>query len=145
MQLHPKAKILLISSNIWYFGEGLLGPLFAVFTERVGGDILDISWAWATYMFVTGFFTIIFGKIADKIDKEKMIVFGYSLNALFTFSYLLVSSPVHLLLVQAGLGLALSLSNPTWLALYDRYSGDKNDGYVWVAIVTGKQIGRAHV
>ncbi|MFW5719419.1 MAG: hypothetical protein ACOCXT_00120 [Candidatus Dojkabacteria bacterium] len=40
--------LLLIAGNIWYFGEGMFGPLLAVFAERIGGDLLDITWVWAT-------------------------------------------------------------------------------------------------
>src|SRR3989338_2702186 len=54
MALNKNIRILLTSSNIWYFGEGMLGPLFAVFTERVGGDILDVSWGWATDLIFAG-------------------------------------------------------------------------------------------
>lgn len=28
-------------------GEGMPDPLFAVFAQRIGGKILDITWAWA--------------------------------------------------------------------------------------------------
>ena len=37
MALNKNLKILLYGGNIWYFAEGMLGPLFAVFTERIGG------------------------------------------------------------------------------------------------------------
>lgn len=63
--LSRQAKILLIGGGFWYFGEGLFGPLLAVFTEQVGGDILDISWAWAAYLIVYGVLSIVFGKLAD--------------------------------------------------------------------------------
>ena len=53
MKLTRSLKILLIGANIWYFGEGMMGPLFAVFAEKIGGDILDITWAWATPVFRT--------------------------------------------------------------------------------------------
>jgi len=73
-----------------------------------------------------------------------MMIAGYSLNALFTFSYLLVSTPFHLFLVQAGLGIAAALAIPTWEALYDtNYENKKHEGYVWglaggqAQIVTG--------
>lgn len=36
-------RLLLIASSLWYFSEGLLGPLFAVFSEQIGGDVLDIT------------------------------------------------------------------------------------------------------
>lgn len=132
MHLRKKIRILLYGSNIWYFGEGMLGPLFAVFTERVGGDILDVTWAWATYLIVTGVFQIIVGNMGDgTFDDRKMLVIGYALNAVFTFGYLLVSSPWHLFLVQAGLGLACALSTPTWNALYAKYEDKKHDTFEW--------------
>ena len=75
-----------MGANIWYFGEALPGSLFAVFAERVGGDLLDITWAWATYLIVTGFFYILVGKLINgKAYQSKVIVSGYALNALLTF------------------------------------------------------------
>src|SRR3989344_2555365 len=97
-------KILLIADIIWFFGEGMLGPLFAVFTGRVGGDVLDITWAWASYLIITGLLIVVVGKVSDRIGQKKLVFTGYVLNAILTFSYLLVDSPLKLLFVQAGLG-----------------------------------------
>ena len=147
MKLNRHIKILLYSGNIWYFGEGMLGPLFAVFTERVGGDILDISWAWATYLILAGFLYIIVGKITDKYDNaEKIMVFGYALNALFTFGYLFVSAPWHLFVVQAGLAIAAAMATPTWNVLYAKHEDRKHGGFQWglaggeAKIITGVAI-----
>ncbi len=132
MQLSQTTKILLMGANIWYFGEGMLGPLFAVFAERVGGDILDITWAWATYLIVTGVFYILVGKlIRGKPYKSKIMVLGYALNALFTFGYLFVSSPWHLFFVQAGLGIAEAIGTPAWDALYAKSVDETQDTFVW--------------
>jgi len=132
MALNRYIKILLYGGNIWYFGEGMLGPLFAVFTERVGGDILDISWAWATYLILAGVLYIVVGKITDKYDNaEKTMVLGYALNALFTFSYIFVSTPWHLFVVQAGLGIAAAMATPTWDALYAKHEDRKHGGFQW--------------
>jgi len=131
-----KLKILLYGSNLWYLGEGMLGPLFAIFGGKVGGSILDISWAWATYLIIIGILVIFIGNFSDKIGKEKLMVAGYALNAIFTFCYLLVSAPVHLFLVQAGLGVAAALAIPTWMALYAKYEDKKRDGFSW-GIATG--------
>ena len=88
MRLSKTTRILLWGANIWFFGEGMLGPLFAVFSDKVGGDILDITWAWATYLMVTGIVYIIVGKLINgKPIKEKVMVAGYALNAVFTFRY----------------------------------------------------------
>ncbi len=87
----------MIGSLLWYFGEGMLGPLFVLFTERIGGDILEIAGAYAIYLFMTGISMIFVGKLSDRIKKEVLMIIGYSLNTMFTFAYLLVSTPYHLL------------------------------------------------
>ena len=119
-------------SNVWNLGEGMLGPLFAVFAGRVGGNLLEMSWAWATYLMVTGVFTIIVGKVADKkIKKTHLLVFGNALNALFTFGYLLVDGPLQLFAVQVGLGLASAMVIPAWDALYSEFEDKKHDEFEW--------------
>jgi len=82
-------KWLLVASSLWYFGEGLFGPLFAVFSEKVGGDLLDITWAWALYLIITGIAYVAIGRIFNRSKwKYHMIVVGYGLNTVFTFAYL---------------------------------------------------------
>lgn len=124
-------KILLFGSSLWYLGEGMLGPLFAVFAQRIGGDILEITWAWAIYLIVFGALTMLVGGISDRIGKEKMMIIGYWLNAVLTFAYLFVHDAFGLFVLQAGLGVAAALATPTWDALYDHYSGDDSEGTVW--------------
>src|SRR5258707_13358552 len=112
--LNNKAKSLLCADVIWFFAEGMLGPLFAVFSEKVGGNVLNITWAWATYLLVTGTIMVVVGRFSDgRIRQEVLVVAGYALNAMFTFSYLMVSQPSHLFFVQAGLGFAAALATPT--------------------------------
>lgn len=132
MMFDKKLRILLYGSNIWFLGEGMLGPIIGVFTQKIGGNILDISWIWATYLIVTGTLTILFGKISDtKISKEKLLVAGYALNTVFTFAYLGATSPIRLFLVQVGLGTAAALATPTWDALYAREQDRARAGYIW--------------
>ena len=132
MRLTRNTRILLWGANVWFFGEGMLGPLFAIFAEKVGGDILDITWAWATYLVMTGIVYILVGRLINgKKYKAKVMVAGYGLNALFTFGYLFVSSPVQLFFVQAGLGVAEAIGTPAWDALYAKNLPEGNDTYAW--------------
>ena len=132
MRLNRNIKILLYGSNLWYFSEGMLGPLFAIFTERVGGSVLDISWAWATYLIVTGLLYILIGKITDeKYNPAKVMVLGYFMHAIFTFGYLFVNKPWHLFLIQAALGVSTALATPTWYALYSKYGDKGYETFQW--------------
>jgi len=124
-------KILLWGASFWWFGEGLFGPLFALFAGRIGGSILDITWAWAIYLLTTGILEIFMGKISDKIGHAKLMIIGYALNAIFTFCYLFVNTPAGLFLVQAGLGVALALADPTWDALYAKFEDRRKAGFIW--------------
>jgi hypothetical protein len=132
MKLKPQERNLLWSANIWYLGDGMLGPLFAIFTQRIGGNILDITWAWALYLVITGVFTIVLGTYIDgKIDPRKIMIFGYFLSALATFGYLLVDTPIDLIIVQILLGLSNALTTPTWNSLYAKYSETTHSTQIW--------------
>ena len=131
-KLNKTTRILLYGSTIWYLGEGMLGPILGVLTEKIGGNVLDISWIWATYLIATGIFTAFVGRLSDnKFSKEKLLVAGYALNTVFTFGYLFASSTVHLVIVQIGLGIAAALATPTWDALYAKNNTQSNAGYIW--------------
>ncbi len=130
--LNQKEKVLLYSNNLWLLGEGMLGPLFAVYAAKIGGSLLNISWAWATYLVAAGVLTMVVGRLTDGyLSKEKTLVAGFGLNAVCTFSYLFVTSPQHLFLVQAGFGVALALATPTWYALYAKHENRRRGATVW--------------
>ena len=125
-------KLLLLASSLWYFSEGLLGPLFAVFSEQIGGDVLDITAAWATYLIVSGLAYPVVGRLLNRSRwKFRMIAVGYALNTAFTFAYLLVNNTHQLLVVQVGLGLAEAISTPSWDAFYASQLRDKDDTFAW--------------
>lgn len=135
MKINNHLRVLLIGANIWYFGEGMLGPLYALFAQKIGGDVLEISWAWSAYLIVAGLMYVVVGSIADKYkNKEIIMIAGYFLNALFTFGYLFVTNVWQLFIVQAGLGLAVALATPTWYALFSKYTVEKHDGFQWGSV-----------
>jgi len=135
-----QSRLLLFSSYLWELGEGMLGPLFAIFSQRVGGDVFDITIAWSAFLIATGVFIIIIGEISDKVSKEKFLVTGYALNALLTFGYLLVHTQTELLIIQVGLGFATALATPTWDALYSIYEDKGEAGFLWSLDSGGKDI-----
>ena len=125
-------KILLIASSLWFFGEGLFTPLFAVFSEKIGGDILDLTWALSLYLILTGILYIVFGKILrNSKHKEVALIIGYLLNTVFTFAYLLVHNSTQLLLLQIGLAISEALSTPIWDSLFAKYLERTDDSFFW--------------
>lgn len=129
--MNKGAKLLLYGGSLWYFAEGMFGPLLAVFTEELGGNILDITGAWSIYLIFYGVLSIVVGWLADKTDKARLMLVGYGLNAVFTFCYIFVDTASELLFVQALLGIAAALATPTWDALYDEFTERETDGISW--------------
>lgn len=123
---------LLYASMLWYLSDGLLGPFFALYSEKIGGDILDISYALAIYYVVAGILYVYVGKIIDKYHNEKKImVLGYALNAIITFLYIFVSSPFQLLLLQVGFGITAAMATPTWNKIFAENESKKQGGILW--------------
>ena len=52
-------------------------------------------------------------------------------SALITFCYLLVKSPVHLFLVQAGLGVSEAICTPAWDSLFAKSLHEEMDSFAW--------------
>ncbi len=131
-RLSKSARILLLASCLWNLGEALLGPMFAVYTEKIGGDLLDFTWAWAAYSIVTGVLYIVVGKtLRESPYKAQFMIGGYALNALLTFAYIFVHHPIQLLFVQIGLGVAEAFSTPTWDSLFASDMDDTEDTFLW--------------
>ncbi len=131
--MKPQAHVLLWSNYFWSFSTGLLGPLFAVFTERIGGDIFDIAWVWSVYLVATGVGIVAVGYLADWLRSHRLFcVIGYAIETIAMFSYLAVGNPYELMMVQILHAIGLSFNTPAWAALFDHYSGSgKKDGVMW--------------
>ncbi len=133
-------KVLRYSSNIWYLAEGMLGPLFAVFAQKIGGNVFDVAWAWALFLIIDGLLIVVVGKISDKYIKGNILmVAGYALNALFTFGYLFVHSTAELFFIQIGLGVASALATPTWDEFYAELEEGLGERYNAWGLVEGEK------
>lgn len=128
---NKKERTLLFANNLWYLSEGMLGPLFGIFCAKFNSSPLDISWVWALYLISVGSVVIGLGYISDFLNKEKLLVVGYALQAIFTFCYILVTTKKQLALLQIGLGISGGLSTTTWYALYARCEDKTHEGLTW--------------
>lgn len=131
MLMNNKERVLLLSGNLWTLGAGMLGPLFAVYSQKIGGSILDISWVYSVYLIVSGLAAILVGKVADMVPKRQILILGFFLSSLSSFGYLIANTQLKLLLVQCGIGLSAALINPTWYALFSENENRHRDGFLW--------------
>lgn len=125
-------KVLLISDGLTNLALGMIGPIYAIFVEKIGGDILDASWAYSTYLITAGVVMYLLSKWEDRAKhKEKFIVIGYGLTSIGCLLYFFVYNQATLLVTQAVLGLSIALLNPAFDAIYSHYVKAKEEVSDW--------------
>ena len=114
-----QARVLLKMSFVTTFAESMLVPMYAAFTERVGGSILDAGIAFAAFSIATGIAVSLIGTRAwFQHHVKAFLVVGFSLSAACDFSYLLVENRWQLFAAQIIAGLATGLVEPAWDSLF---------------------------
>lgn len=62
-------NILLFTNAMILLACAMLGPIYALFVEEVGGDLLDASFAGGAFAIAAGVTTLISGRYTDKVNK----------------------------------------------------------------------------
>lgn len=98
---------------------GLFGPIYAVFVERIGGDLITAGSAYGLFSVITGIMIFFVSKWEDRVkQQEKLILIGFCLSAIGFLGYLFVRATWQLFLVQIILGIAVAIREPAYDSLY---------------------------
>lgn len=127
-------KILLSTNAMILMAAAMVGPIYALFVEKVGGDLMDASIAGGIFAFVAGIVTLLSGKYSDKIkENELIIVLGYTIVGVGFILYFWVSSVIFLFIVQAIIGLGEAIYSPAFDAVYSKHLDGHKSGTQWGA------------
>lgn len=114
-------KILLTSSAMFLLAGGLFAPIYAIFVERIGGDLLAAGSAYAAFAISAGVLLFFISRWEDHIKhKEKLIVGGWVLSCIGYAGYMFVREPWHLVIVQVVFGIGTAICNPAFDGLYSK-------------------------
>lgn len=112
----------------------MLGPIYALFVEKVGGDLMDASIAGGIFALVAGITTLISGKYSDRVkENELIVVVGYAIMGFGFLLYFWVSSVFFLFVVQAIIGLGEAIYSPAFDAVYSKHLDGHKSGTQWGA------------
>ncbi len=130
--LNKALKILALTNAIVLIAGGMIGPIYALFVEEIGGDLLSAGFAGGVFALAAGITTLMAGKYADKIkENELMIVFGYFLMGIGFLLYMFVKSIWSLFLVQALIGFSEAIYAPVFDAIYSKHLDKNKAGRAW--------------
>lgn len=127
-------KILLVTNSLILLAGAMLGPIYALFVEQIGGDLLDASIAGGLFALSAGVISLIFGHLSDKIQRsEWVIISGYALIGLGFSLYLFVDSVLFLFAVQILIGFGEAMYSPAFDKLYSLNLSEGRGGTEWGA------------
>jgi len=120
-------RILLITDGLVLISGAMLGPIYAIYVDIVGGDLMDASIAGGIFALVAGLTVLVSGKFSDHVNEPKYIVsLGYTIIGFGFLLYILVNSVWFLFIVQAIIGFGEAIYTPAFDALYSKHL-DKNE------------------
>lgn len=130
-----KALRILLSTNAMILVAGaMIGPIYAIYIEKIGGDLLDASFAGAIFALAAGLTSLISGKYSDKIkENEIVVVLGYAIIGLGFGLYTFVNSVAFLFIVQIIIGFGNAIYAPAFDAVYSKHIDGRKAGTQWGA------------
>jgi len=127
-------RILLATNGFILLAGAMLAPIYALFVEDIGGDLLDASLTGAVFALAAGVTTLFAGTYADKVQREELIVAaGYAAMGIGFFLYNYVDSIWWLFAVQVLIGFAEAFYSPAFDALYSKHLAATKVGREWGA------------
>lgn len=132
--MNKSLRVLLLTNGLILFAGGMLGPIYAIFVERVGGDIFDAGLAGALFALAAGITSLLSGGIVDKLkESEYILIAGYIIIAFGFLFYLQVDSIQKLFMAQVIIGLGEALYSPAFDQLYTKHLDSGKAGQEWGA------------
>jgi len=128
MRNNTALKVLFVSNAIYIFAALLLGPLYAVYVQRIGGGVLLVSISTAVFYISSTLFLLFMARWGDRVrEKELMLVISYIIRGLCFLCYIFIENALFLILVQVAFGLAESLGTPTFGVLFSKHIDKKEE------------------
>jgi predicted MFS family arabinose efflux permease len=127
-------RVLLLTNGFILLAAAMLNPIYALFVEGIGGDLLDASLTGGIYALAAGLTTLLAGKHFDKIKKkEAVVIFGYVLMGIGFLMLIFVNSIYFLFAVQILIGFSEAFYSPAFDALYSKHLTKNKMGREWGA------------
>lgn len=132
MKVNTLYKVLLISYTTSIFSEGILLPIYTVFVQKIGGDILDASGAMAAFLITQGVFTILAHRF-KWINQRRIpvMIFGWIIWVCGIAMYLIISSVWMLFVTQILTALGNALADPIFEQELANHTDKRNQEFEW--------------
>lgn len=119
-------KTLFLFNGVFVLAGSLLGPLYAIYVEKINSGLMPISVSWAVFLSSATLFMWLLSKKGDKIKHKRfLLAAGYLVRAFCWLLLIFVTNIYQLIAVQFVLGIGEALGTPAFEAIFAEHL-DKN-------------------
>lgn len=122
-------------------GDQLIKRFINLLAIAVGATVDQLGILNATSMLASNLFQVVFGRIADKYGKKRLIALGRILNGLTIAAILLVDTPGCVVSLVIAASIFTSMAIPSWNSLLGDYTSDTKRGEVIGRVTSVSYIG----
>ncbi len=130
-------RVLVLGDIMFFSAFGLIGPIFAIFVTNqiTGATVATVGFATTINLLTRALLQMPVARYIDRHKGEKddfkFMIAGSTLVSIVPFIYLFISTPLHLYMAQAILGVGGALANPGWFAIFTRHIDKGKEGTEW--------------
>ena len=118
-------------------------PIYAIFVQKIGGDILEASGAIAVFLIVCGTATIAVHRLKWSQNRENRILllkYGWLLWVIGIACYFIISNTVTLFITQVLIALGNAIADPAFDTELSEHTDAKIKSYEWGLFEASKDI-----
>ena len=131
-KLNRSLRILIAVNTGMVFIIGMLAPFYAVFVQKIGGNIAFAGFSWAVFSIVAGVLTLLFGKWQLKVkEQELLLALGYFIRGAVFLSYAFMGSIAQLIFTQVLWGIGAAIGSPAFDAVYAAHTNKESSIMQW--------------
>jgi Na+/melibiose symporter-like transporter len=125
-------RILLLAYTTSSFSEGIILPIYAIFVQRIGGDVLDAGFAMGIFLITDGIFTILIHRLKwNRKQRTMLMIIGWIVWIAGICMYLFISNLEMLFLTQFLTALGNAIANPIFDQELAEHVDKENAEFEW--------------
>ena len=104
--MNKSLKLLLTINSIFVLAGNLLGPLYAVYIEGLGGSIAVVSGTWSVMLLTTTLVNFSLIRYGDKVkEHEYLLIAGFIFRSIAWIGFVYAGNIFAILILQIVIGL----------------------------------------
>lgn len=119
--MRKELNVILATTSKFALAGQKFAPIYAVFVEEIGGDILTAGGAYGLFGISTGLLMLLTARIEDRVKHQEMqIVLSNFMCCMGFLGYHFISSPIQLFIIQVVFAVSEAVGKPVCDAVYSR-------------------------